>query len=307
MNGKVRIGLVLCLAGIALGLISGCNSNSQHRPVVAGQSTHSATGHDGAKDATPPLSDASSEDDLTPGVTASEQLVPASTETTSRQGPTTNIAPEPTAIDLGFDVDANDPQFHDAIQKAADEYLRYALVNPEPWVAPAACGPAQTEEDQAAKPRQSIAEEGAHGKKLYFLFAKNIANYFETQKQATIGQVLVKESWTSKPSNPDARNLRQHASANRINPRTYIDGKKVEIAKRKSLFVMIKQAPDTPGTDEGWVYGIIKPETKEILASGRVGSCMACHQEPIDRMFRKDIVTIVDERVVEDKCLGEIK
>jgi hypothetical protein len=130
-------------------------------------------------------------------------------------------------------------------------------------------------------------DDGTHGEKMYFLFAKEIAHYLnQDEEPAPVGQVLVKESWTSKPSNPGARNLRTHASGLRINPRTKVGDRTLEIGKRKELFVMLKLDPQTAGTDEGWVYGIIKPETKEVTESGKVTSCIKCHQDAKhDRLF----------------------
>ena len=201
--------------------------------------------------------------------------------------------------------DINDERFHLKLREIASEYLGFAMVNTKPLAAPADCAPATAPEDEMPQPKLSEADDGGHANKLYFLFAKDIANYFDEQADATEGQVLVKESWTSKESNPGARNMRNHASANRINPRVDVDGKVLEIGKRNLLFIMTKMKPDTDGTDDGWVYGVVDTETETVHVAGKVASCIACHQTQKDKMFRKDVVTIIDERVVEDSCVSE--
>lgn len=212
-----------------------------------------------------------------------------SSSTPSSPEPKTVVPPEP---------DVNDTKFHADILAATDEYLRYALVDTSVNLAIADCSPAS---DPPA-PRLSQAEgESGHAQKLYFLFAKDIAHYFNAaDTPSPVGQTVVKEAWTSKPSNPEARNLRRHASANRINPRVTVDDKTLEIGKRTNLFVMIKQDQETSGTDEGWVYGVVDAESNEVLAAGAVASCMACHTEQEDRLFRADHIFVIDEQVVEE-------
>ena len=49
---------------------------------------------------------------------------------------------------------------------------------------------------------------------------------------------------------------------------------------------MFKTDPQTPGTDEGWVYGTVTPDGQQVTSAGRVESCMMCHQgAPHDRLF----------------------
>ena len=60
----------------------------------------------------------------------------------------------------------------------------------------------------------------------------------------------------------------------------------MEIGARKNFFVMTKLAKDTPLTDEGWVYGIVDSDTRKVIASGKVASCIYCHKDANnDRMF----------------------
>ena len=195
--------------------------------------------------------------------------------------------------------DVNDARFHAAIKAAAKEYLQFAMVNTDfseaavAKVAPEACGSAAVilEEPGAKMSRADSDSKSGHSQKLYFLFAKDIGHYLNPDdSESPTGQVLVKESWTAVPGNPDARNLRNHASGNRVNPRVMIDGKTLKLGKRKDLFVMLKQDPDTEATDEGWVYGVIDSETYKIKSAGAVASCIACHEGEKDHLFRDGII-----------------
>ncbi len=155
-------------------------------------------------------------------------------------------------------------------------------------VAPEAGAPAIAPGSEAPQPTMSTSDhESTHGKKLYFLFAKEIAHYLDQDgSDSPIGQTVVKESWTSKSAHPDARNLRNHACGIRINPRVTLGEKTLEIGIRKELFVMMKLEKDTPGTDEGWVYGVVTPDGEQVLSAGKAASCMECHVDAKhDRLF----------------------
>ena len=185
--------------------------------------------------------------------------------------------------------DVNDAQFHAAIEAAAEEYLQFAIVNTAAKVAPELC---RNTSDFTPNARMSQADsESVHGQKLYFLFAKDSGHYLNPDdSESPVGQILVKESWTAVPGNPDARNLRNHVSGNRVNPRVTVDGETLKLGKRKDLFVMLKQDPKTEATDDGWVYGVIDPKSYEIKSSGAVASCIACHEGEKDRLFRDGVV-----------------
>ncbi|MFT7630944.1 MAG: hypothetical protein ACI87E_001953 [Mariniblastus sp.] len=187
------------------------------------------------------------------------------------------VAPEP---------DVNNPDFHAGLQAAAAAYLKYPMVNQVPAVGNVFCR-APLPIEPTPKLSQSKGASSSHGKKLYFLFAQDIMRYLSDEEtEAPEGQVLVKESWTSKSSNPGARNLRNHASGIRINPRTKIGNDVLEIGKRDDLFVMMKLKSDTPDTDQGWVYGVVASDTNKVKAAGRVASCVACHESAQrDRQF----------------------
>jgi hypothetical protein len=198
-------------------------------------------------------------------------------------------SPVQKAVDLPV---VNNESFHEALVESAEAYIRFPMVNSVAEVAPTFCAaPSEPE----ARPKMSQSDDDdSHGKKLYYLFAKDITHYLAPDdKDAPVGQVLVKESWTSKESNPDARNLRNHASGNRINPRVDVGGKVLEIGKRKDLFVMMKLDPKTADTDQGWVYGVVNADTKAVSAAGKVASCMACHESAEhDRLFGTDLAVV---------------
>ncbi|MDG2147969.1 MAG: hypothetical protein P8N09_00430 [Planctomycetota bacterium] len=51
------------------------------------------------------------------------------------------------------------------------------------------------------------------------------------------------------------------------------------------LFLMLRTARDTPGTDEGWVYATVQADGV-VSATGQIASCMDCHRRAgPDRMF----------------------
>ena len=51
------------------------------------------------------------------------------------------------------------------------------------------------------------------------------------------------------------------------------------------LYLMLRTARATPGTDEGWVYATIRADG-EVTAYGQIPSCVECHRRAgPDRMF----------------------
>ena len=209
---------------------------------------------------------------------ASAELKSPVNESTARQSD-----PGPPAVQPVV----NDPAFHEALLDAVDAYLQYSMVNSVAFQAPAEC--AAPLSDSPPKLSASV-DDDSHGQKLYYLFAKDITHYLSQDgTPAPEGQVLVKESWTSKPANPEARNKRTHASGVRINPRATDGDKVLEIGQRTDLFVMMKLGTNGGNgekTDDGWIYGVVDADSRKVSASGKVASCIECHQEtPNDRMF----------------------
>jgi Cytochrome P460 len=126
-------------------------------------------------------------------------------------------------------------------------------------------------------------DDATHGQKLFHLFAKNNSAYVsDYKKPAPIGQVIVKESWhpVLVPPEPEEK-------PKRPGPDTVLrEGKLYRKGERMGLFVMLKVGGKVAGTDQGWVYGVVSGDGTRVLASGRIASCMGCHDNaPGDRLF----------------------
>jgi len=138
-----------------------------------------------------------------------------------------------------------------------------------------------------------------HGKKLYSLFASDHQAYVQVKanKLAPVGQTIVKESWipeetkAPKSNEPHSRKLNAKGQygqdlVDRFFPYVQKDGKWFKASKKAGLFVMMKFDPKTEGTDEGWVYGTVSADLKQVTSVGRVASCMECHvKAKYDREF----------------------
>jgi hypothetical protein len=140
-------------------------------------------------------------------------------------------------------------------------------------------------------------DKGTHGQKLYSLFARDHDAYVKLQSdgQVKVGQTIVKESWAPEEvADPQAKPYAWGDSpwvihTPRLNdhffPYVRKDGKLFRASKQADLFVMTKVDPETPETDAGWVYATITPDGKTVTSSGRIESCMKCHQTKTDRLF----------------------
>jgi hypothetical protein len=168
----------------------------------------------------------------------------------------------------------------------ANEYLAYPMVAIDPRWAPVDCrAPAPQREVQYSQ----SSDDESHGSKLYLLFAKDIASYMATgQTPAPQGQVVVKESWEAVPL-ADAKSTPvtvPHASGVNVAEIASSDGKFFHMGQQKELFIMYKLDAETHGTDLGWVYGVVAPGDKSVLARGRIDNCIKCHREAVpDRLF----------------------
>jgi len=144
--------------------------------------------------------------------------------------------------------------------KIAQTYESYGKVDDEIRWAPWLCRAPNPPVLRAS----ASGDEKTHGKKLYYLFAKD-RNAYVSPKEKTqpSGQVVVKESWT-----PAASSTREKPVADARGP----------------LFIMMKTG--APESDGGWIYATTSPDRKTITASGKIASCMECHQEKTrDRLF----------------------
>lgn len=115
--------------------------------------------------------------------------------------------------------------------------------------------------------------------------------------------VLVKESWVPKVwrgekitqvdkaaalTDADIKRIKEddHFRANthehsrdHVLPFLEKDDEWYTLGERGPLFVMYRTEKNTPGTDNGWVYGTLTSDGKTVTSAGRVASCMGCHTE----------------------------
>lgn len=145
------------------------------------------------------------------------------------------------------------------ILEIARGYPSFGRVEEAVRWAPAGCrAPIQL----VASPRPSASRDAStHGRKLYYLFARDRGAYLHARElDQPVGQVLVKESWVPQSDAPEVP------------------------TRRGPLFVMWKTGGS--GTDDGWIYATLSPEGTEVTASGKLASCMECHESAKrDRLF----------------------
>ncbi|HVW37801.1 MAG TPA: hypothetical protein VHB99_10870 [Pirellulales bacterium] len=186
------------------------------------------------------------------------------------------------------DESAADREFARRLLEIADEYLEYTLIDPGGQIAVGACSAPQSE---FIPPRFSNAEENAaHGKQLYFLFARDTVAYSaagDSESSQPIGQAIVKESWAAREIH-DGRRPRAftHRSGAPVRLYAECDGRTFGADRQMELFVMLKLPPDVPGTDSGWIYGTVSPDLRRVTSVGRIASCVECHEQAAgDRLF----------------------
>ena len=194
--------------------------------------------------------------------------------------------------------------FDAALLRIAGEYKKYPRVSDRANWAPAMC-----EAPAPAGVQKSRSEDApTHGRKLYFLFAKDATQYDEMSSYGTldypgtkkeeakawvnpVGQTVVKESFApvevqkADIPNPtvDPERVRQPEL-----PDHYVrDGEKYfKTGEQTQRCSMTKIEPKTPGTDGGWVYGVVSADGKTVLGAGTIESCMKCHQQTTrDRLY----------------------
>jgi len=187
--------------------------------------------------------------------------------------------------------------FEKQMLEVAKTYPRFGRVDDEFRWAPWLCripNPAQVR-FSASK------DEDTHGRKLYSVFAKDRDKYHmlssvtEKKFESAPGQIIVKESWLPEEvkdaniTNPDQKKRRLEDGKEIFEsflPYASRDGKVYKATKIAGLFIMMKTDPKTPDTDQGWIYGTVSADMKQVTAIGKVESCMECHvKAPHDRLF----------------------
>lgn len=206
--------------------------------------------------------------------------------------PSADAAPSANAEQAGSGAPAFrgeiDPRFVADLQKVYADYKGWGRVDDELRFAPWLC-----RMPEPGMARISAADHGAHGRKLYSLFAREHGAYLRLGRETAapekpVLQAVVKESYFPEDAgaNPVPRHAWQRAAQN--GPLGEGDhfwpyargegGKVVKAGAVAGLFVVLERPAGTPGTDDGFVYGTMTP-TGEITSAGKVGPCMGCHEK----------------------------
>jgi hypothetical protein len=216
------------------------------------------------------------------------------------------VAPssEPIAPDTAAESAAQQQQFEERLLEIAGSYESYGRVHVDYRWALTLCVPSDF--DLMFLPELAFSDTSdsrAHGRKLYALYAKMSREphqYLVEEPSNPVGQVVVKESWIpeelepddvprhARPDSEEARpdDSRSSPAGTAVSQTIFHDGRLFRPKTKADLFIMLKLEPGTPGTDEGWVYGIVTGDGKKVISAGCLASCMRCHLEaPHDRLF----------------------
>lgn len=202
--------------------------------------------------------------------------------------------PLPTAGQTAEPIGEIDARFVSDVKEAFAAYKAWGRVDDELRWAPFLC-----RMPMPGRPAMSVASDGAHAKKLYSLFAKEHGAYAElgneyapnTKLGVPLGpQIVAKESYlpevvTDAPNAPMPSGANGNVEADHFHP--YLkadDGKTYRAGKLVGVYFVIEKGANTPGTDEGFVYGTVTA-TGEVTSAGKVTSCMGCHVQAKHRRF----------------------
>lgn len=154
-----------------------------------------------------------------------------------------------------------------------------------------------------AEPRMSRSGDArTHGKKMALFYASPLAAYTTLDSQTPSlhavlppvepqplvdGMYIVKETWTvaQVPIGDVPPRVNREPTYDYI-----VEGDQAWKRKRRAnTFVMYKPPADSPlaaETDGGWIYAVLTPDAKTVIESGKIASCMECHQHaPHERLF----------------------
>lgn len=156
-----------------------------------------------------------------------------------------------------------DARHVEVIKRAAKAYVSWGKVDDQSRLAPTLCAPPPS----PSKIRLSAADaESPHGKKLYYLWASDRAKYLDSKQTIPVGFSIVKQSFAAVPA---AATATAKAGSWTVGP-------------AKDVFVMVRVGDNTPGSDDGWVYGTVSPDGT-VTSAGRVATCMGCHDQQTSR------------------------
>lgn len=184
------------------------------------------------------------------------------------------------------------PRFAEDVARIARAYVQLGRLDDLGRWAPTFC--------ELPITQARVSETGdaaAHGQKLYTLYVKDPASYAGfppsmlagEQELAEFEQVVVKEAWVPAPWEGTAGEVGAWPGPERWGPSglrpAERDGRFWWAKERADLYVMYRLDPDTPGTDQGWVYGTVAPDRATVRAAGVIESCADCHGTEEDRLF----------------------
>lgn len=183
-----------------------------------------------------------------------------------------------------------DTRFDAALLAIASEYKRYNRVSDRANWSPTDCRIPPPVGVQVS----ASGDEATHGRKLYYVFAKDDRAYFELRepdrRMSPVGQAVVKEAFKPVAVPPDqVPALERTDFGHQALPDGYArtaEGVVFHIGEPAGLYIMMKMELGTACTDEGWVYAVTSPDAKSILTAGNIESCRGCHERTKrDRLF----------------------
>jgi hypothetical protein len=199
-------------------------------------------------------------------------------------------APAPAEVSTAATGEENDSRWHATLLAIAADYPKWGRVEDEMRWAPFLC-----RMPTPARARISASgDDATHGRKLYTLYAKDPVAYGAQQSAmaepdapalAELTQVVVKEAWTPVVSDTPVNGTFGGERREGLLPALH-DGKAYVPGEKAGIYVLFKPARADAATDAGWVYGTVAADLKTVTSSGRVGSCMGCHQQATkERLF----------------------
>ncbi|HEU4338789.1 MAG TPA: cytochrome P460 family protein [Planctomycetota bacterium] len=182
------------------------------------------------------------------------------------QGPAPE-AKKPAPVSATEAVDQNTPLSRELLE-IARRYVGYEkLIDWTHW-SPTDCRAPIAELD-----RSRSGDDVTHGRKLYYLYARDhdAYNHGRVQPQPD-GQVIVKEAWEPVEVRKGESYQIEFAESGKAH-------RYFKTGARSSLFIMLK-------LEGKWVYATVNGDGKTVTSSGQIESCLGCHRTaPHDSLF----------------------
>lgn len=186
-----------------------------------------------------------------------------------------------------------DPAVASLMSAAFERHVGWGRVDDELRWAPFLC-----RLPMPARPHMSRAEGGDHAQKLYSLFARQRERYVgpgvvstpirvgavggvDAGREPFVGQVVVKASYVPEPAG-DGETARPSMDGlgmgDHFDPFATHGGVRYRAGGVAGYYVIAEVPRDTPGSDDGFVYGTLTADGR-VTSAGRVAPCMGCHVE----------------------------